>query len=137
MSRILGVDFGKRRVGLAVTDPLQIIASPMITVQFREAINYIYKYCTTEDVEAIVIGQPRRMSGELSDLEQDILKFIIKLQRRLPDMKIARYDERFTSKIAARSLIESGVKKSKRRDKSLLDSTSASLILQDYLLSIQ
>lgn len=133
----MAIDFGKRRVGLAVTDPLQIIATPLETVQFDNALTYIVAYCAKEVVDAIVVGQPRRMSGELSDIETEILPFIDKLQSKLPDMKVVRYDERFTSKIAARSLIESGVKKKKRRDKSLLDSTSASLILQDYLASIQ
>ncbi len=137
MGRILAVDYGKRRVGLAVTDPLQIIASPLTTVGEKEAITYLADYCTKEQVEVIVVGQPRRMSGELSEVEQDIVEFIAKLREKLPAMRIDRFDERFTSKIAAQSLIDSGVKKKKRRDKSLLDSTSASLILQDYLRSIQ
>jgi putative Holliday junction resolvase len=137
MGRVLAIDYGKRRVGLAVTDPLQIIASPLTTVEEKESIAYLVDYCSKEEVDAIVVGQPRRMSGELSDVEQDILAFIDKLKEKLPAMQIDRFDERFTSKIAAKSLIDSGVKKKKRRDKSLLDSTSASLILQDYLRSIQ
>lgn len=137
MGRILAIDYGLKRVGLAVTDPMQIIASPLKTVQESEAIDFLTTYCNTETVDTIVVGQPRRMSGELSDVETSILKFIEKLNEKLPEMNIQRYDERFTSKLAANALIESGVKKKQRRDKSLLDSTSASLILQDYLASIQ
>ncbi len=137
MARIIAIDFGKRRVGLATTDPLQIIASPLTTVENKIAVDFIVDYCSKEDVETIVVGQPFRMSGELSDVEVDILKFIAKLQAKLPNMPFARCDERFTSKMAMQALIDSGVKKMKRRDKSLLDSTSASIILQDYLASIQ
>ncbi len=131
--RILAIDYGKRRVGLAVTDPLQLIASPLDTVAETDSITFIANYCSREEVETIVVGQPRRMSGELSEVEKDIVKFIEKLSEKLSDIQIVRYDERFTSKIAMQGLIDSGLKKKKRRDKSLLDSSSASLILQDYL----
>lgn len=133
MPRILAIDYGTRRVGLAVTDPLQLIASPLDTIQEKESISFIANYCNREEVETIVVGQPRRMSGELSEVETDILEFIAKLSEKLSNIEIVRYDERFTSKIAMQGLIDSGLKKKKRRDKSLLDSSSASLILQDYL----
>jgi len=122
-----------KRVGIASTDPLQIIASPLTTVTNKEAVAFITDYCKREEVETIVVGQPFRMSGELSDVETVILKFIDKLKEKLPDMPFARCDERYTSKMAMQALIDSGVKKKQRRDKSLLDSTSAGLILQDYL----
>lgn len=133
MPRILAIDYGKRRVGLAVTDPLQLIASPLDTIPEKESISFIADYCNHKEVETIVVGQPRRMSGELSEVETDILEFIAKLSEKLSNIEIVRYDERFTSKIAMQGLIDSGLKKKKRRDKSLLDSSSASLILQDYL----
>ncbi|MFT5724199.1 MAG: putative Holliday junction resolvase [Bacteroidia bacterium] len=137
MARIIAIDFGMKRVGIASTDPLQIIASPMTTVTNKESVQFITDYCTREDVEIIVVGQPFRMSGELSGIEVEIVKFIDKLKEKLPSMPIARVDERYTSKMAMQALIASGVKKKQRRDKSLLDSTSASLILQDYLENIQ
>lgn len=133
MARILAIDFGMKRVGIASTDPLQIIASPLTTVLNKEAVEFITAYCGKEEVETIVVGQPFRMSGELSDIEKEILLFIDKLKEKLPNMHFARVDERYTSKMAMQALIDSGVKKKQRRDKSLLDSTSASLILQDYL----
>ena len=133
MARIIAIDFGMKRVGIASTDPLQIIASPLTTVANKDAVDFIVNYCSKEEVETIVVGQPFRMSGELSGVETEILKFIDKLKEKLPDMHFARCDERYTSKMAMQALIASGVKKKQRRDKSLLDSTSAGLILQDYL----
>ena len=133
MARIIAIDFGMKRVGIASTDPLQIIASPLTTVSNKEAVEFITNYCTKEEVETIVVGQPFRMSGELSGIEVEILKFIKQVQEKLPLIPIARCDERYTSKMAMQALIASGVKKKQRRDKSLLDSTSAGLILQDYL----
>jgi putative pre-16S rRNA nuclease len=133
MSRIIAIDYGKRRVGIATTDPMQLVASALKTVETSQSIEFIATYCTQENVVQIVVGQPRRWSGELSEVEKDILIFIDKLAEKLPDTQIARYDERFTSKLAKHSLIESGVKKKDRRDKSRLDSISATLILQDYL----
>jgi putative holliday junction resolvase len=133
MARIIAIDFGMKRVGIASTDPLQLIASPMTTVANKESIAFISDYCSKEEVETIVVGQPTRASGELSGIETEILKFIVKLKEKLPNMPIERWDERYTSKMAMQALIASGVKKKQRRDKSLLDSTSAGLILQDYL----
>ncbi len=135
MSRILAIDYGKRRVGIAVTDPMQMIASALATVDEKESIDFLKDYCTREEVEAVVVGQPKRWSGELSQVEADILIFIQKLGEAVPGIRIDRYDERFTSKMAKASLLESGVKKKGRRDKSQLDSISATLILQDYLAS--
>ena len=111
MPRILAIDYGKRRVGLAVTDPIQLIASPLDTIPEKESISFIANYCNREEVETIVVGQPRRMSGELSEVETDILEFIAKLSEKLSNIEIVRYDERFTSKIAMQGLIDSGLKK--------------------------
>jgi len=122
MARIMAIDFGMKRVGIATTDPLQIIASPLTTVPNKESIDFIVNYCSKEVVETIVVGQPFRMSGELSGVETEILKFIEKLKEKLPDMHFERIDERYTSKMAMQALIASGVKKKQRRDKSLLDS---------------
>ncbi|MBI1305912.1 MAG: Holliday junction resolvase RuvX [Bacteroidetes bacterium] len=135
MARILAIDYGARRVGLAVTDPMQIIASELTTVSTETTLEYLKKYLSTEPVESFIVGQPRRMSGELSDIESEIVVFITKLKELFPEIPVFRYDERFTSKMASRSLIESGVKKKDRRDKSRLDSISATLILQGYLQS--
>jgi putative Holliday junction resolvase len=133
LPRILAIDYGARRVGLAVTDPLKIIATPLATVDNKEVLAYLEKYFTTESVEALVVGQPFRFSGELSDIEVDIVVFIEKLEKLYPEMPIYRQDEQFSSQRAKASFLESGVKKKKRRDKSLLDSTAATLILQDFL----
>ncbi|MCB0733906.1 MAG: Holliday junction resolvase RuvX [Flavobacteriales bacterium] len=134
MARILSIDFGGKRTGLAVTDPMQIIASELRTVPTDDLLDFLMTYTQSEVVETIVVGQPRRMDGSLSDIETRIVEFIEKLREKVA-IPIVRYDERFTSKMAGRSLIESGVKKKDRRDKSRLDSISATLILQDYLAS--
>ena len=134
MARILSIDFGGKRTGLAVTDPMQIIALELWTVPHDDLLDFLMTYTQSEVVETIVVGQPRRMDGSLSDIETRIVEFIEKLREKIA-IPIVRYDERFTSKMAGRSLIESGVKKKDRRDKSRLDSISATLILQDYLAS--
>lgn len=135
MPRILAIDYGQRRTGLAVTDPLQIIATALQTVETPKVLDYIAAYCKKEPVESFVVGQPFRYDGSTSDVEKHILVFIEDLKKRVPDLPVYRIDESFTSKVAQRSLIESGVKKMKRRDKSLLDSISATLILQEFLQS--
>lgn len=133
MPRILAFDYGGKRTGVAATDPLQLIASAVGTVDTQEIIPFIKQYCAKEEVETFVVGQPFRMDGSPSDIEVEILKFIEKLKLEFPQIPIKRIDEAFTSKISMQSLIASGVKKKARRDKRLLDSVSATLILQDYL----
>jgi len=133
MSRIIAIDFGMKRIGLATTDPLQIIATPLTTVLNKDCLDFLSNYCSKEQVELFVVGQPFRANGEPSDVEKDILKFIEELRKLFPRIPVARQDEQFTSQKAKMSLIESGVKKMKRREKGLLDSTAATLILQDYL----
>jgi len=133
MARILAIDYGGHRTGIASTDPFQMIASAVGTVDTREVIDFLKKYCEKEEVEAFVVGQPMRLDGRLSDIEQEILAFIEKLKDAIPNKSIFRINETYTSKISMQALIASGVKKKDRRDKRLLDSVSATLILQDYL----
>ena len=134
--RILAIDYGTKRCGIAVTDELKLIASPLTTVEASELLDFLQQYCQSESVERIIVGLPKQTSGELSESETAITNLIEKLQEKLPEIPISRYDERFTSKIASHILVESGTKKKKRQDKALLDRISATLILQDYLSSL-
>lgn len=133
MGRILAIDFGMKRVGVATTDPLQIIATALTTVPNSEILEFLNDYVSRESVECIVIGEPFRADGSHSDVENDIRDFIVKLKEKLPGMQIERQDESFTSQRAAETLVRSNVKKKDRKNKKFLDSTSATLILQDYL----
>ena len=137
MGRILALDYGTKRVGIAVTDPLKIIATSLITVHANETLDYIKTYMTKESVELIVVGLPVQMNGQPSEVEVHIKSFLKKLINQIPEIPVVRYDERFTTKMAISSMIEGGYKKKDRRDKKNLDSISATLILQGYLLSIQ
>lgn len=136
MPRILAIDYGTKRVGLAVTDELKIIATSLGTVHAKDAIEYLKKYTTENAVETFVVGLPKRMDGSASQSEKYIQAFINGLRKNFPAIPVLRYDERFTSKIASQTLIDSGVKKKDRKNKELLDTVSAVLILQDYLNSI-
>lgn len=133
MARILAIDYGSKRSGIAVTDPLQIIATPLITVNTADLMVFLVDYFKKEEVESVVVGQPTRYDGSYSPIEETILDFIEKFNKIFPAIKVHRINEMFTSKQAMRALIESGVKKKQRRDKKLLDSTSATLILQEFL----
>lgn len=133
MARILALDYGGKRTGIATTDPLQIIATPLTTVETKQLLTFLKDYCDKEEVEAIVIGKPTRHDGSDSAIEKYILEFIQKLKEVLPQLSISRINEMYTSKEAMQTLIASGVKKKKRRDKKLLDSTAATLILQEFL----
>ena len=135
MARILAIDYGTKRVGLAVTDSLQIIATGLTTVNSKEAFDFIKNYCEQEDVESIVMGEPKTLDNKPAELEKQIGEFINRLKKWLPDMPIHRIDERFTSSMALQSLIDGGVKKKQRRQKELLDEVSATIILQSYLES--
>ena len=132
MARILALDYGTKRTGIAVTDELQLIASGLSTVNTKELLPYLKEYCQKENVERILIGEPKRMNNEPSPVELDIQKFRESLEKII-DLPITRVDERFTSKMASRSLIEGGVKKKNRRNKALVDEVSATIILQTYL----
>ncbi len=133
MSRILALDYGKVRTGVAVTDELQLIASGLATVPTKELPNFLREYLRQEKVECIVLGEPKQMDGTPSESERLIRPFLEKLKRWYPQVRIVRQDERFTSKLAVQSMIAGGVKKKKRQDKALLDEISATLILQSYL----
>ena len=133
MARIIALDYGGKRTGIASTDPLQIIASPLITVQTEDLLDYLTKYIATEEVSELVVGQPTRHDGSFSGIEKYILEFIEKFRTLFPDVPVHRINEMYSSKDAMQALIDSGVKKKQRRDKKLLDSTAATLLLQEFL----
>jgi putative Holliday junction resolvase len=133
MGRILGIDYGRKRVGLAVTDPLKIFASPLETVPAHDLDRFIEEYLTTEEVDAFVIGFPVQMNNKPSESVKYVNPFIRKLKKKFPDKTIHLVDERFTSQMAFRTMIDGGVKKEKRKDKSMVDKISASIILQSFL----
>ncbi|TAL64616.1 MAG: Holliday junction resolvase RuvX [Bacteroidetes bacterium] len=133
MGRIIGIDHGTKRIGLAVTDPLQIFASPLITVKPGEFDSYILDYLKTEVVDAFVIGYPVQMNNLPSESVRYINPFIKKLKKKFPEKHIHLMDERFTSQMALRTMIDGGVKKRDRQDKSMVDKISASIILQSFL----
>ena len=133
MSRILAIDYGGKRTGIATTDPLQIIATPLSTVSTNQLLEYLTTYMSKEEVSALVVGQPTRHNGSFSTIEQDILVFIQQFQKKHPKVKVHRINEMYSSKDAMQALINSGVKKKQRRDKKLLDSTAATLLLQEFL----
>ena len=133
MGSLVGIDFGKKRTGLACTDPLKIIASGLKNLPTPEVIPFLKKYCETEQVDIFVLGKPIQKDGAPSEVEVHILKFIKKLQNHFPEMTIERYDERYTSKMAVQSMIDGGLTKKKRADKGMIDQVSATLILQSYL----
>lgn len=133
MSRIIALDFGKKRTGIAVTDELQIIASGLKTVETKKLLPFLKEYISKENIESIIIGQPKQMNNTDSESEVLILAFINKLKPQIPGIPIIREDERFTSKMAFQTMIDSGMSKKKRRDKALIDEISATIILQSYL----
>jgi len=133
MGRIIGIDYGKKRVGLAVTDPLQIIASPLDTITVNDFDAFIDEYLKSEQVDAFVVGYPVQMNNKPSESVKVIDPFIRKLKKRFPGKPVHLVDERFTSKIAFRAMIEGGLKKKKRQDKTIVDKVSAALILQSWM----
>ncbi|MBT8326082.1 MAG: Holliday junction resolvase RuvX [Bacteroidia bacterium] len=133
MARILALDYGGKRTGIATTDPLQIIATPLITVETKDLMDYLSKYISSEEVSDIVVGQPTRHDGSLSPIEEKIVEFIQDFTKTHPSVKIHRINEMYSSKDAMQALIKSGVKRMGRRDKKLLDSTAATLLLQEFL----
>ena len=135
MGRILAIDYGRKRTGIAVTDPLQIIAGNLATVPTHTLLAFIKDYIAREQVDRIVIGQPTQLNGEPSESMKYITPFVNRLRKELPDMTVVMYDERFTSSIAHQAMIDGGMKKSDRRDKSRVDAIAATIILNDYLQS--
>ena len=133
MARILSIDYGKKRTGIAVTDELQMIASGLTTVPTRELGKFLEDYLQKENVETIVIGEPKQMDYTASELGSVIDAFAKALQLKYPNLVIERVDERFTSKMAFQTMIDSGLKKKQRRNKALVDEIAATIILQSYL----
>ena len=133
MGRILAIDYGSKRSGIAVTDEMQIIASGLTTVDSKNLITFLKTYCKEQSVDLFLIGLPKQMNNELSESEPLILKLITILKKEIPHILIERVDERFTSKMAFQTMIDSGLKKKQRQNKALIDEISATLILQSYL----
>jgi len=136
MSRILSVDYGKKRTGLAVTDPLQIIANGLVTVATSKLFDFLKDYISKEEVELIVVGRPLQLNGQPSENLARVEQFVNRWRKAIPEVPIEYYDERFTSVLAQQAIIAGGVKKKTRReDKGLVDEVSATIILQDYMRS--
>jgi putative Holliday junction resolvase len=133
MGRILAIDYGTKRVGLAVTDPLKIIANTLTTIHAKDVIAYLKEYTGRENVECFVVGKPMKLDGSDSESAVHVEKFITLLRKNLPDIPVERIDERFTSAIAKRTLLEMGLNKKGRAKKENLDQVSAAIILQSYL----
>ncbi|NLN94623.1 MAG: Holliday junction resolvase RuvX [Bacteroidales bacterium] len=132
MGRILAIDYGRKRTGIAVSDPLQIISTALQTVETHTLIPFLKDYISRETVDCIVVGEPRQMNNQPSESVIYIEPFIRQLKKEFPEIPVERVDERFTSKIASRAIQQSGLKKKDRRDKSLIDSVSAVILLQSW-----
>ncbi|HVB03794.1 MAG TPA: Holliday junction resolvase RuvX [Chitinophagaceae bacterium] len=135
MGRILAIDYGKKRTGLAVTDPLKIIATGLTTVETKGLMAYLLAYLAREPVDLFIIGDPKNNDGSETDATRPVNQFIGRLGKSFPGVPVIRMDERYTSRMASRSMVESGMKKKDRRNKALVDEISAVLILQGYLQS--
>ena len=133
--RILAIDYGKKRTGLAVTDPLQIIANGLTTVETKNLEAFVVDYVGREPVERIIVGQPRQMNGQDSENMCRITPFVNRLRKLLPDIPIELFDERFTSVLAHRTMLESGIGRKARQNKAIVDEISATIILQGWMES--
>lgn len=133
MPRILAIDYGMKRIGIAVTDELQIIASGLTTIPSETAIAFFTDYFSKENVAKVLIGEPMQMNGQPSESTAIIEKFVSKFKDSFPEIKVERVDERFTSKMAFQTMIDSGLKKKQRQNKALVDEIAATIMLQDYL----
>ncbi len=132
----MAIDYGQKRTGIAVTDPLQLIANGLTTIPSHTALTYIANYCQKEKVDCIVVGEPFTMQKQASDASRYIEPFVKKLRKTLPEMQVERIDESFTSRMAFQTMIDAGLSRKRRRDKALVDTISATLILQSYLESL-
>lgn len=137
LARILAIDYGEKRTGIAVTDELQIIASGLTTVETKKIFSFLTDYLKTEKVELFIVGEPKQLNNTESESEKIIKPFVEKLSLTFPKIPVKRIDERFTSKMAFQSMIDSGLKKKQRQNKSLIDEISATLILQSYLYNVK
>jgi putative Holliday junction resolvase len=135
MARVLAIDFGKKRTGIAVTDELQIIASGLRTINTIDLLSFLKEYTSQEKVELFIVGQPKQMDNSDSESEALMLPVIKKIEKLFPQIPMKRIDERFTSKMAFQTMIDSGMKKKQRRNKAMVDEISATIILQSYLYS--
>jgi putative Holliday junction resolvase len=133
MARVMALDYGVKRTGIAVTDELQMIASGLTTVDTPSLLDFLEDYFKKEKVETVVVGEPKQKDNSASQSEVFIAEFLKKFTEKFPDMKLVRVDERFTSKMAFQTMIDSGLKKKKRQNKALVDEVSATIILQSYL----
>ena len=133
MPRILAIDYGLKRTGIAVTDEMQLIASGLTTVESATLIAFLKNYFSEEKVEKVLIGEPKQMNGLPSESAPIIEKFVMEFRKAFPEMTLVRVDERFTSKMAFQTMIDSGLKKKQRQNKALIDEISATIMLQDYL----
>lgn len=132
----MAIDYGKIRTGLAVTDPVRIIATALTTVDTPTLPKYLKEYCGREEVDIFVVGEARRMDGRPSESMQYIEPFVEELKKMFPEKEVVRVDERFTSKIAFQTMIDSGLKKKDRRNKGMIDQIAATIMLQDYMRTI-
>lgn len=137
MARILAIDYGKKRTGIAVTDNLQIIASGLTTVPTEELFIFLKEYTNNEEIELFLIGEPKQMDNTISESEALISPFIVELKKLFPNIPVKRIDERFTSKMAFQTMIDSGLTKKQRQNKALVDEISATIILQSYLYNLK
>lgn len=133
MPRILAIDYGQKRTGIAITDDFQIIASGFTTITSETTIDFLKNYFEKEKVVKVLLGKPIQMNGEPSQSTEIIEKFVVKFTKYFPEMPLERVDERFTSKMAFQTMIDSGLKKKQRQNKALIDEISATIMLQDYL----
>lgn len=137
MGRIIAIDYGRKRVGIAVTDEQKIIATPLTTVHSKDIFDFLKDYMEKENVERVIVGEPRQMDNTPSEAERFIKPFLNRMKKLFPDLIVERFDERFTSKMAFQAMIDGGLKKKDRQDKAMVDKISATIILQSYLASIQ
>ena len=135
MSRILAIDYGKKRTGIAVTDPMQIIANGLTTVPTHTLMDFLMNYVQKEQVERIIIGHPKQMNNEASENMKNIVPFMNQLKKKMPQMPVELVDERFTSVLAHQAMLTGGLKKKDRQNKALVDEISATIILQSYMES--
>lgn len=133
MGKIVAIDYGTKRTGIAETDSLQLIASGLTTVSTYELKEFMVTYLSKEDIDVMVVGEPKTLDNKMSEVEKSIVPFINFIQKRFKTLKIVRVDERFTSKMAFQSMIDGGLKKKQRQDKGMIDKVSATLILQSYM----
>lgn len=136
MGRILAIDYGRKRCGLAVTDPLKLIATGLRTVEAHELIPFLRQYLPAEGVERIVVGEPRNLDGSATDASALVAEGVRVLEKNFPSVPVTLLDERFTSRMASAAILASGVSRARRRDKALVDEVSATILLQGYLQSV-